>query len=137
MDSKSYLSQALDKEKSAMALHLPGYNYLGPGTPVVTNIINRIKPVDRNDAVAMQHDIDYLKGDNRYWSDLKAIFRSQPGFAGMALRLGLTVRMIADMLTAYSPLNGLVRFDRPLLEPTNNEALVKVLENEAKDWELW
>lgn len=36
------------------------YHYLGPGTPLSRNIMNGIKPVNKLDEEAMQHDLSYL-----------------------------------------------------------------------------
>lgn len=117
--------------------HYPGLDYLGPGTPIVSNIINKVRPKSINDAVALQHDIDYLSGENRYWSDLKAIYRSKPGLDGTALRLGLSVRMLLDLITSGTPLNRFVRFDGGPLGPTENAELAAELTDLAKEWELW
>lgn len=43
-------------------LHLPGYNYAGPGTRIKSNILHGIKPVDAFDAAALIHDVEYLSG---------------------------------------------------------------------------
>ena len=38
-----------------MAGHLPGHNFLGPGTKDLV----RARPVDRDDAIAQEHDLAY------------------------------------------------------------------------------
>ncbi|RWS18302.1 hypothetical protein B4U80_04933 [Leptotrombidium deliense] len=40
-------------------IHLPGYNYCGPGTNLDYNLKNNIKPVNRVDEACKQHDIRY------------------------------------------------------------------------------
>jgi hypothetical protein len=42
---------------------LPYHKYFGPGTHVVANINNKIKPTTFLDAAAMIHDIEYIRGD--------------------------------------------------------------------------
>ncbi len=50
----------LAKEENSIQLHVPGHNYLGPGTHVISNILNQVKPVDITDAIALQHDVNYV-----------------------------------------------------------------------------
>lgn len=40
-------------------LHLPGYNYAGPGTPLERNMEMGVKPINKLDEAAMYHDIAY------------------------------------------------------------------------------
>ncbi|KAK7590536.1 hypothetical protein V9T40_002149 [Parthenolecanium corni] len=40
-------------------LHLPGYNYAGPGTPLDLQLEKGVKPVNKLDEAAMHHDISY------------------------------------------------------------------------------
>lgn len=47
-------------------LHLPGYNYAGPGTPLDLHLERGVKPCNKLDEAAMHHDIAYSKS-----SDLK------------------------------------------------------------------
>ena len=37
--------------------HLPGYNFCGPGTNVHRRLRNGVKPVNKLDAAALQHDL--------------------------------------------------------------------------------
>lgn len=55
-------------------LHLPGYNYAGPGTPLDLNLERGIKPANKLDEAAMYHDIAYSKSANlndRHEADYK------------------------------------------------------------------
>lgn len=56
------INKLIDKEKANKQFHVPGYNYLGPGTKIGTNIINGIKPINHLDELARRHDLDYLDG---------------------------------------------------------------------------
>ncbi|RWR99191.1 hypothetical protein B4U80_01658 [Leptotrombidium deliense] len=40
-------------------VHLPGYNYCGPGTNLEYNLRNNFQPVNRVDEACKQHDINY------------------------------------------------------------------------------
>uniref|UniRef100_A0A8D8QZL9 Capsid protein VP1 n=1 Tax=Cacopsylla melanoneura TaxID=428564 RepID=A0A8D8QZL9_9HEMI len=42
-------------------LHVPSYNYLGPGTKLDEKIKNNVKPINRLDEAAKEHDIFYDK----------------------------------------------------------------------------
>jgi hypothetical protein len=41
-------------------IHFPGHNYTGPGTQIEARLERGDKPVDEVDAIAKEHDIDYL-----------------------------------------------------------------------------
>jgi hypothetical protein len=45
-------------------VHLPGYNYCGPGTKLKQRLARGDKPVNRVDAICQQHDIDYSNSSN-------------------------------------------------------------------------
>lgn len=51
------LNRAIDK--LPIPLHLPGYNYAGPGTPLQRNLELGIKPINKLDEHAMYHDMKY------------------------------------------------------------------------------
>lgn len=80
--------------------HLPGHNYLGPGTHVLDRIRSRVKPVDSDDYNAFLHDIDYATGVNPDYADLKAIGRNVlgGGVHGIAMSAGLASRMVGSSL---------------------------------------
>jgi len=76
---------------------------MGPGTHVVSRLIRGITPTDPVDALAMQHDLDYLTDEEPIFSDLRAILRSYttpPKFflKALAMRFGLGLRTLVDAL---------------------------------------
>lgn len=96
------LNDAIDpnnllRESNSTEFHLPGYNYLGPGTHVVSNIKQHVMPTTRADAVAMIHDIEYLIATNNESklkrADKHAIDQAK-GFTPdvLLLKTGLTLR---------------------------------------------
>jgi len=44
--------------------HIPGYKYLGPGTHLDLNLEKSVKPANKLDEAALQHDIAYSKSNN-------------------------------------------------------------------------
>jgi len=48
---------------------LPGHNYAGPGTAVVDNLVNGVRPINNFDHAALHHDVDYLLSNSV--SDIK------------------------------------------------------------------
>lgn len=52
--------------KPSIDLTLPGYNYLGPGTPTIQNMLEGKLPIDEFDQAALVHDIEYLTGETYY-----------------------------------------------------------------------
>lgn len=89
--------------------HYPGSNYMGPGTHVYNNVKSQILPNSYMDAVALMHDINYLRytGDSRIIdrADLLAIRDADDTFAGTTLKMGLAARTKLG-LTFDSPLKG-------------------------------
>lgn len=43
---------------------MPFFNYMGPGTHIIERIINNVQPVNKIDALAQKHDLDYLFATN-------------------------------------------------------------------------
>jgi len=43
--------------------HLPGHNYAGPGTRVISKVLAGVKPTSQLDAAALVHDVEYLSGN--------------------------------------------------------------------------
>jgi len=55
-------------------MHLPGYNYAGPGTNLDLRLAKNIKPKNKLDEAAMHHDIAYSKSKDlkdRHKADLE------------------------------------------------------------------
>lgn len=57
----------VEEELRQIALHsyevdhtLNKHNYFGPGTPVITNILDEVQPTNDNDFYAMLHDYEYI-----------------------------------------------------------------------------
>lgn len=56
------LMKAVGLEES-VDFTLPGYNYLGPGTKIVSNMLKDIEPVDYLDEIAYEHDWEYFRAN--------------------------------------------------------------------------
>jgi len=104
------LNRALIAEKDLRPTHLPGYNFLGPSTPVLTNLINGVLPVNEEDWIALRHDIAYLQANGSFWREfsadtravMEAVNQTVPttGSVGnTTLRNGLLTKMIGNVLT--------------------------------------
>lgn len=118
-------------------------NYVGPGTHIINNVHNSIKPKSRTDWVATKHDIDYLRPGhfNAFKADLKAIRKSDWSPEGIAMKLGLSFRSMLDLIYLSNPLmwgfHPLTDFNVPALENSvENESLILDLENHATSWDL-
>lgn len=79
-----------------MQLHYPGTNYLGPGTHIIKNILLNTKPTSRIDAIAMQHDIEYLSDGEKFESDFRAMVKADNSLQGVLMKIGLTSRIAID-----------------------------------------
>lgn len=101
-------------------------NYIGAGTPIIMKVDEGVIPVDNPDAVAMQHDFDYLKADGDYIdtaaADIKAVFNLlyNPSVKGLAMGTVLSLRTVLDTLT--TPFFGpIFRFNQPTVKLTDDE----------------
>lgn len=93
----------MSNEENNTQFHMPGYNYMGPGTKIITNIYRKIPYINYNDHVALHHDIDYVRANGNFIktlkADIKAIRSSDQSLSGLALKTGLTIRSILSILT--------------------------------------
>lgn len=44
--------------------HIPGYNYLGPGTHIRQRLSEGVQPINSLDTIAQQHDLAYITTDH-------------------------------------------------------------------------
>lgn len=88
--------------------HLPGMQYMGPGTHVVKRVLNNTKPNNYVDAVALKHDIDYMvaAGDERELTKAdNAAISLAPSLsvAGQIMKKGLALRQWFQIQPTYDP----------------------------------
>lgn len=80
-----------------MEWHVPGNQFLGPGTHIVDRINRRVLPSNRTDFVAMLHDIDYLMGaGDKGWTrdaDFRAISQARNSILDHIMKVGLSFRV--------------------------------------------
>jgi hypothetical protein len=86
-------------------MHYPGSNFTGPGTKITTSVVTGIQPTSYVDAIARQHDIDYLISNGSaigaLHDDVKAILNSYLSLTpeAFAMRFGLGVRTALNLLS--------------------------------------
>lgn len=71
---------------------------MGPGTHIITRLLNRVKPINRVDAAAMIHDIEYLNPFiSEYQADANALENAGHDFNPLkyVMRIGFTLKNIA------------------------------------------
>lgn len=87
--------------EDGVQFHYPGMNYTGPGTHVVSNVLNRKFPKDYDDALTLIHDIEYLMYSDRpdmiKASDERAIQLATTDLHGLSIKAGLTIRKTFDL----------------------------------------
>jgi len=111
-------------EKNNIERHFPGSQFTGPGTKIVSKIIQGIKPTSEVDNISRQHDVDYLmvagNTTDALVADAKAIARSLPYLTleSAALKLGLNTRMATS---AYTLGSKQVEYNKPIPGLTENE----------------
>jgi len=102
----------------------------------VSKINHGIKPKSRTDAIALQHDLDYLKyaGQNTFDADIKAIKTAMgtPSLESLAMIAGLGSKIIVDSI-----------YDTGLNKPLTNTTIAETqklgydLENKAHKHNLF
>ena len=50
--------------KTGIEYHVPGYQFLGPGTKLKKRLARGDQGINRLDKIAKQHDIDYARAKN-------------------------------------------------------------------------
>jgi len=93
------------REYEHTGLHVPGHQFMGPKTDVANRIEHGHQPVDADDYVSRQHDIDYLAADNPidiYLADIKA-FSQYDGFTlhGLIGKLGMLTKMVTPLSSLF------------------------------------
>lgn len=85
-----------------------------------------MQPRSPNDFVALQHDIDYLSGNEPILSDINAIMRGNNSLDGLVLKLGLGARTVADILAG--PYHRITHFNGSKYKGAELTQLQKELE---------
>lgn len=89
---------------------------MGPGTHIITKILNQVPPTSRIDAIALKHDIEYLTDGEKYLADIQAIYatrgESTNSLQALAMRFGLSIRMLGDLLTHVIPYAPKLHFNK-------------------------
>lgn len=88
--------------------HYPGQQYTGPGTHIVTRLLNLSLPANKTDFVTMLHDIDYMSTATPLSSDIRAIRNSDYSLPGLATKMGLITRSALDALPGVN-----LKFNQP------------------------
>ncbi len=74
---------------------------MGPGTHIITNIINIVEPTSYTDSIALVHDINYLIATGSHvklkYADDLAIKKAQTDFPGLTMKIGLTLRKMLHL----------------------------------------
>lgn len=81
---------------------------MGPGTRVLTRLLQNSRPTSYVDALALRHDIEYLSSGEKWKSDLRAALQAPTSLQGVVMRLGLLSRVAIDAVTHMLP--GIPKF---------------------------
>lgn len=117
-------------------LHMPGYNYLGPGTKLAKKLEAGVQPANKLDALAMQHDIAYSKS-NKLEDRHAADYALQEGAWNRVLSrdAGLGEKAVAWLTTnamkAKRALGAGITIKHPIsLAPPEKEKLAEAVEKQ-------
>jgi len=100
-------------------LHLPGTNFLGPGTDIEGRIDRGVTPTTHIDEIAMQHDLDYITNQEPIKSDIQAIAKIGKihSFSelvqAIVMTYGLTVRSSIDLIMHLFPFTNITHINKP------------------------
>ena len=118
------LLDIMETEQANFDFTLPFHNYEGPGTKFVTNLYNKLEPVNNTDKLAMKHDLQYTLDPSQLGqlkADLDAIISgfgtplsSFPDvLSRIALELGLTAKTMLTPSPIYQIYKQLVSVKQP------------------------
>ena len=86
------LSQILEAEKKNKEKHIPGYNFCGPGTKVVTRLYRGDKGINELDEACKRHDVDYMIN----YDDPKALIASDKRLREVAKKVKGPAAFVVD-----------------------------------------
>lgn len=95
--------------ETSYQLHLPFHKYAGPGTHIVANIKNKVKPINNLDRASLIHDIEYSKSTNDIRADLnmvKNIIKKDPTDIPIAMLTGIAFALKNALGIRLSRKNG-------------------------------
>lgn len=101
---------------------------MGPGTHVITKVLNGVEPTSYTDALALRHDLQYLTSGEKFKEDWQAIAASDWSTQGIAMKVGLTGRIVFDAVSHLLPfdkkfhLNNSKNIDDELLKEVVQKA---------------
>lgn len=123
-------------------LHWPGYNYLGPFTPISASYVVSHPPVNWLDELAMNHDISYtaamLSRNANWWQAarrcMKADMRFIEGIEAMLRDSRLPAREVFAARVARSVMNLKIM----MWNEVDQSSIDKDIENDRELWDyLW
>jgi len=84
------------RNETSTQFHYPGMNYMGPGTHIIKNVEEGVKPVSYTDSLSLAHDINYLlaTGSHKKMDLADQIAQSRTGWTNQdaAMLGGLELR---------------------------------------------
>lgn len=128
-------------------LHLPGYNYCGPGTKLVKRLARGDRGINPLDDACMVHDIAYTKFqdlDNRHKADLdllnmaKQRLRSKEAKSGEKIASWLVNKVMKRKLKTgagmkhFKAMVSKIKGDLKKLKPKSNNRAIKLAYSAAK-----
>jgi hypothetical protein len=99
-----------EQKQNNTSWHLPGTNYTGPGTNVVSNILKGIKPSNKLDLESAKHDLHCIattgcsdKSNLTYLDNLSAIPGVQASVAKVISSVGYNTGLTKKLTTTNPP----------------------------------
>jgi hypothetical protein len=110
----------LPLQENTTQFHMPGYNYMGPGTHISNNIYSHVRPTNKNDYLSMLHDVDYIThgGYNEFIikDDDFAIANTNYNLGGIILKTGLELRKNLLTSSFHSKSEGQWKYGKSLAD---------------------
>jgi len=91
-----------EPKEDSYELHVPGYNFMGPGTHIYERIKNGTQPTNYTDRLALAHDVNYYLAsgshDKLNQADDLAIAKARwYQRDGVIMKIGLTLRKLTHV----------------------------------------
>lgn len=125
-------------------MHWPAHDYAGPGTDITYQIDHLVKPIDRDDAISMVHDVAYSQAgsysdisqaDSVYSQNMRA---NQIGDLDPLAMTNIHGNMFAKIMDTKQYFNGFMEFigkkpDSAIIDINKFEKLVNQYQNSTLD----
>lgn len=114
-------------------VHFPGHKFSGPGTNAITKILQDIMPVNHNDLVSANHDLDYelvRTASDEIKADLKAYNSYDNSVEGLTLSSAMYMKkLVTEVMHAMGRTQPLMGGKSDTLKDIDDKAFMELIKD--------